>query len=153
MCLCGPFRPGRFCCSSSWRAGLVEKRTIDEERGREKGDPPRSLYFKQPRTCCNHLETMAHRSVRLAKRPGSDNSRDASSTTLRAIHPLRPPPPLYPFHLLLLDSSSSPSQAVSPLIFLPRGEFLPFACLATRSTTLIWRLGIFYHNLSFFFLS
>lgn len=33
---------------------------------------------------------MAHRSVRLAKRPGPHNSRDASSTTLRAIvGPLR----------------------------------------------------------------
>ena len=49
-----------------------------------------------------------------------------------------------PFHLLLralLDSSSSPSRAVSSLIFLSRGEFLPFACLATRPTTLIGDLA------------
>lgn len=76
------------------------------ERKREIGGPVRSLYFKQPRTCCNHLETMAHRSVRLAKRPGPDNSRDASSTTLRAILLLR-----------LLRSIASPSAVLS-LIFL-----------------------------------
>lgn len=86
--------------------GWGRERKADREREREIGGPVRSLYFKQPRTCCNHLETMAHRSVRLAKRPGPDNSRDASSTTLRAILLLR-----------LLRSIASP-LAVLSLIFL-----------------------------------
>lgn len=77
-----------------WVRGRATRPASEGPNRREEGDrdrgPPESLYYKQPRTCCNHLETMAHRSVRLAKRPGPHNSRDASSTTLRAIvGPLR----------------------------------------------------------------
>lgn len=47
---------------------------------------------------------MAHRSVRLAKRPGPHNSRDASSTTLRAIVG-----PLAPSRLLFSPHGRIPS--------------------------------------------
>lgn len=91
------------------------ERVGGEGQSGQRWGPVRSLYFKQPRTCCNHLETMAHRSVRLAKRPGPDNSRDASSTTLRAILLLL---------LHLLHSIASPSAVLFLSFFSPPGEFL-----------------------------
>lgn len=101
--------------SAAARRARKEGRSNWMERGqRDRGRrETRSLYFKQPRTCCNHLETMARRSVRFAKRPGPDNSRDASSTTLRAIR--------------LPSFSSSPTLGFLLFSFSPSGEFLLLA--------------------------
>lgn len=84
-------------------------------REREIGEgPPKSLYYKQPRTCCNHLETMAHRSVRLAKRSGPHNSRDASSTTLRAIvGPLRLHVCFFPPTDEFLPTATGPATSIT----------------------------------------
>lgn len=107
----------RFCSTASRVGPGTRNKTRAEGRVGgvgEIGGPPESLYYKQPRTCCNHLETMAHRSVRLAKRPGPHNSRDASSTTLRAI--------VGPLRLLVY-------------FFPPTDEFLPTATGPATSIT------------------
>lgn len=95
MCLCATVESGAASAPQllKWVWGRATRPARRDGLGgkeTEIGGAAESLYYKQPRTCCNHLETMAHRSVRLAKRPGPHNSRDASSTTLRAIvGPLR----------------------------------------------------------------
>lgn len=107
VCLCatvGSLLLYSFQSGSGDRATRPARRDgVGGEGDRDRG-PPESLYYKQPRTCCNHLETMAHRSVRLAKRPGPHNSRDASSTTLRAIVG-----PLAPSRLLFSPHERIPS--------------------------------------------